>query len=142
MKIVPFTGVETALTFFGKEIEVTGKKMYMKYPAAALSLLLLVTACSKKHQPQGTDTSTIKVTAFDKGSATKKDSVTAKRVVVKRIKTPVPPVLTVDDRAAKKTADGRLYYDLEGHRYWRNYNDGKYYLFNKKMYSDPAFKPH
>ena len=44
--------------------------------------------------------------------------------------------------AAKKNIDGRLYYDVEGRRYWRNYNDGKYYLFNKSMYSDSAFKPH
>ena len=24
----------------------------------------------------------------------------------------------------------------------KNYSDGKYYLFNKSMYSDSAFKPH
>lgn len=116
--------------------------MHIKHLTAAVSLLLLVTACSKKNQPQGADASTIKVTDLDKRTAVKKDSVVAKRAVVKRIKTPVPQVLTVDDRAAKKTADGRLYYDLEGHRYWRNYTDGRYYLFNKKMYSNPAFKPH
>ena len=55
---------------------------------------------------------------------------------------PVPKVITVDDKAAKKTPDGRMYYDLDGRRYWRNYDDGKYYLFNKSMYSNPAFKPH
>ncbi|HQV44131.1 MAG TPA: hypothetical protein PLA89_02195 [Ferruginibacter sp.] len=42
---------------------------------------------------------------------------------------------------AKKSADGRLYYDLEGKRYWKNYKNGKYYLFNKKMYGNPEFKP-
>lgn len=65
-----------------------------------------------------------------------------KTVVRKIAKTPTPKVITVDDRAAKKTPDGRMYYDLAGKRYWKNYNDGKYYLFNKSMYNDPAFKPH
>jgi hypothetical protein len=117
--------------------------MQLKQPAVIL-LLLLITACSKKHQPQTTVTSSVKVTDVEKNSTIKKDSkdsVVVKKPVVRKIKTPVPKVLTVDDRAAKKTADGRLYYDLEGHRYWRNYNDGKYYLFNKNMYSNPAFKP-
>lgn len=114
--------------------------MHLK-PLAALFLLLFIIACSKKNQPQTTVTSSVKVTDIEKKSITKKDSAVVKRTAVKRIKTPVPKVLTVDDRAAKKTADGRLYYDLEGHRYWRNYKDGRYYLFNKKMYTDPAFKP-
>jgi hypothetical protein len=48
----------------------------------------------------------------------------------------------VNDKAAKKNIDGRLYYDLGGHRYWRNYDDGKYYLFNKNMYGNKAFIPH
>lgn len=115
--------------------------MPLKYLTAVIFILLFITACSKRHQPQ-TAGSSIKVTDLDKNKDVKNDSVVTKRTVVKRIKTPVPKVLTVDDRAAKKTADGRLYYDLEGHRYWRNYKDGRYYLFNKKMYSDPAFKPH
>ncbi|MFT3682861.1 MAG: hypothetical protein QM791_21565 [Ferruginibacter sp.] len=93
-----------------------------------ISLVVFITSCSKKHQPQSSP-------------ASKTDTI-AKKEVVKKIKAPLPKILTVDDRAAKKTADGRLYYDLEGKRYWRNYDDGKYYLFNKKMYNDPAFKPH
>ena len=56
------------------------------------------------------------------------------------VKTAVPKVITVNDAAASKTFDGRLYYDLEGHRYWKNYKDGKYYLFNKSMVTDPAFQ--
>ena len=52
-----------------------------------------------------------------------------------------PKVITVNDNAASKSVDGRLYYDVLGHRYWKNYKDGKYYLFDKSMYSDPDFTP-
>jgi|SRR5690242_1583380 hypothetical protein len=52
-----------------------------------------------------------------------------------------PKVITVNDNAASKSVDGRLYYDVLGHRYWKNYKDGKYYLFDKSMYSNPDFKP-
>ncbi len=52
-----------------------------------------------------------------------------------------PKVITVNDNAASKSIDGRLFYDVLGHRYWRNYKDGKYYLFDKSMYNNPDFKP-
>ncbi len=52
-----------------------------------------------------------------------------------------PKTITVNDSAAKKSVDGRLYYDLDGHRYWKNYTDGKYYLFSRSMYSNKAFMP-
>ena len=66
-----------------------------------------------------------------------------KKIPVRRIpKVATPKVIIVNDRTASKTVDGRLYYDLEGNRYWRNYDDGKYYLFNQSMYTDKAFKPH
>jgi hypothetical protein len=52
-----------------------------------------------------------------------------------------PKVITVNDNAASKSVDGRLFYDVLGHRYWKNYKDGKYYLFDKSMYSNPDFKP-
>lgn len=52
-----------------------------------------------------------------------------------------PKVITVNDAAAQKSVDGRLYYDVMNHRYWKNYKDGKYYLFNKTMYKNPDFKP-
>ena len=61
--------------------------------------------------------------------------------IAKKIATPVPKIISVNDQVAKKSADGRLYYDLEGKRYWKNYKNGKYYLFNKTMYSNPEFKP-
>ena len=53
----------------------------------------------------------------------------------------MPKVIIVNDSFARKSVDGRLYYDVEGHRYWRNKKDGKYYLFNKSMYNNNAFKP-
>lgn len=52
-----------------------------------------------------------------------------------------PKVISVNDNAASKSVDGRLFYDVLGHRYWKNYNDGKYYLFDKSMYNNPDFKP-
>ncbi len=58
---------------------------------------------------------------------------------VKKIVTPVPKVIVVEDRVAQKTVDGRLYYDLNKKRYWKNNKDGKYYLFNKSMYNDDSF---
>lgn len=51
-----------------------------------------------------------------------------------------PKVITVNDNAASKSVDGRLFYDVLGHRYWKNYSDGKYYLFDKSMYNNPDFK--
>ncbi len=52
-----------------------------------------------------------------------------------------PAVITVNDNAASKSVDGRLFYDVLGHRYWKNYKDGKYYLFDKSMYKNPDFNP-
>ena len=65
---------------------------------------------------------------------------TSVKAIPKKVVTPTPKVIVVDDKVARKTIDGRYYYDLEGHRYWRNNKDGKYYLYNKSMYADPAFK--
>jgi hypothetical protein len=67
---------------------------------------------------------------------------TRKSAVPKTAPAAAPKVILVNDNVAKKNIDGRLYYDVEGRRYWRNYNDGKYYLFNRSMYTDSAFKPH
>ncbi|MCP9750640.1 hypothetical protein [Ferruginibacter sp. HRS2-29] len=92
------------------------KKISFVFTVCVLSFLF---SCSKKTTPA-------------------KEPVTA--APVKKIKTATPKVITVNDAAAKKTVDGRLYYDLEGHRYWKNYKDGKYYLYNKSMHSDDAFK--
>lgn len=102
-----------------------------------LFIVVIVVGCSRKHVPQE---ETAKK-EDDKETTKKADSVAAvKRAMVKRI-TVLPKVIVVNDKAAKKSVDGRLYYDLNGHRYWRNNKDGKYYLFNQSMYTDKAFKP-
>ena len=108
--------------------------MQKKFLAAAIiGLCVLYISCNKKQQPQ---TAVIDSPNNTVGKGEKK-------ILVRKIpKTAVPKVIIVDDRTASKTIDGRLYYDLEGHRYWRNYNDGKYYLYNQSMYTDKAFKPH
>ena len=92
------------------------KKIY--WIIAIFLFIISIHACSKKTTPV-------------------KDSVSAP---VKKIKTPVPNVIVVNDAAASKTFDGRLYYDLEGHRYWRSNKDGKYYKYSKAMQNDPDFK--
>ena len=71
----------------------------------------------------------------------KNDSLLAKNALAKKkSKEIIPKVITVNDSAAHKSVDGRYYYDVMGHRYWRNNKDGKYYLFNKSMYTNDAFK--
>jgi hypothetical protein len=86
---------------------------------------LFIFSCSKKHTPEKTDTPPVVKTAAPK-----------------KVKTPLSKTIVVNDSVATKSPDGRLYYDLMGRRYWKNYDDGKYYLFNKSMYNNPAFKPH
>lgn len=92
-------------------------------------LIFIFSYCSKKTNP-GKQTST----------SVYGNETSPKPVIKKAVKTPVPKVIVVNDVAAKKTFDGRLYYDLEGRRYWKNYKDGKYYLFNKSMTTNPDFK--
>jgi hypothetical protein len=67
------------------------------------------------------------------------DSIVVSKKATTR-KASFPKVITVNDSAARKSVDGRLYYDVMGHRYWRNNKDGKYYLFNKSMYNNPDFQ--
>ena len=86
-------------------------------------------SCSRKTTPHNSKNTTESTSA----------AVPAKKTT--KLKTPTPTVIVVNDAAAKKTVDGRYYYDLNGKRYWRNNKDGKYYLFNKSMYNNPDFKP-
>lgn len=92
----------------------------------SLFILASIAACSKRNHPPGN-------TASAKPETVKVEK-------KKAVKTAVPKVITVNDKVAKRSIDGRYYYDLDGHRYWRNNKDGKYYLFNKSMYDDEAFK--
>lgn len=56
------------------------------------------------------------------------------------VKTTAPKMIVVNDKAAKKTLEGRYYYDLEGKRYWRSKADGKYYLYYKGMFDNKNFQ--
>lgn len=93
-------------------------------------MIITIYSCSKKNHPSATSAKT-----------TAADSIAAPKIVKKRpVTTAIPKVITVNDKVAKRSVDGRYYYDLNGHRYWRNNKDGKYYLFNKSMFDDEAFK--
>lgn len=118
---------------------------------ALIVYILFIGSCSNKHTPQQTASKPVIIyngkalvnasTATPVRTMTKR-TVTKTPTVVKTVPTAIPKVIQVNDKVAKKNIDGRLYYDVEGHRYWRNYNDGRYYLFNRSMYTDSAFKPH
>lgn len=101
----------------------------------AFGLLFLLSYCNKKTNPGKSGDHPVHKSASGKSA-----SATGKENYPGPVKTAVPKVITVNDQSASKTFDGRLYYDLEGHRYWKNYHNGKYYLFNKSMAADPAFK--
>ena len=109
----------------------------------AVFLYVSIISCGKKHNPEKTTITTTVTSEKSTISPTKSDTVA---VVKTKAFTPkkkdiIRNSIVVNDEAAKKAVDGRLYYDLLGHRYWKNYKDGKYYLFNQKMYDNPAFKP-
>lgn len=127
------------------------KKLVRLLPVSCLIFFLY--SCSKKTVPvqpasQATVTrnnskDTMMVIKGDSVITISGDSVITNKPLVKTIEKPVestPKVITVNDKAARKTIDGRYYYDLLGHRYWRNNKDGKYYLYNKSMHNNPAFK--
>ncbi len=101
--------------------------------------LLILLSCSRKHTPERTlpETSGSSNVIIPK----KSDSVVVRKKVYKPTKKDIiPDVIVVNEKAARRSVDGRYYYDLIGHRYWRNNRDGKYYLFNKSMYSNDDFK--
>jgi uncharacterized protein YcfL len=113
--------------------------MQYKHLALCIAAALLLNACSKKSIPESPGKSTV---TYNGKVLANTGTSSAKRTVIKRTAATVPKVIVVNDKAAKKNIDGRMYYDVDGHRYWRNYDDGKYYLFNQSMYGNPAFKPH
>ena len=94
-------------------------------------LLIIIVSCSKKHVPAKSPDEVISVDTV---------KVAPMAPIRKKPKANFPKVITVNDAAAKKSTDGRLYYDVMGHRYWKNYKDGKYYLFNKAIYNNADFK--
>lgn len=121
------------------------------YPVIIIFFFIMaVQSCSKKTVPSPSvvktetriDTSSMIVNKTDTPLVVKKDDtpVASKPVIKRKPKESIPKVIVVNDKYAKKSVDGRYYYDLQGHRYWRNNKDGKYYLFNKSMLTDEAFK--
>lgn len=107
---------------------------------AVVVITPLLYSCSRKHHPERTTPA-----SSEKNNTviipTKSDSVVSKKTVYRpKQKDIIPKVIVVNDAAAHKSVDGRFYYDLIGHRYWKNNKDGKYYLFNKSMYNNDAFK--
>ena len=126
----------TPLTNCGKFIEEAKEIKVMPKLYLVTSLLfisLLIISCSKKNHPGRTPKN-------DSATVKSNDSLATKKVI-KRRNYAVAKVIVVNDSVARKSLDGRLYYDLQGHRYWKNYKDGKYYLYNKAMYTNDAFKP-
>lgn len=89
-----------------------------------LSITLLTASCSNKSTP----------------GRVAKLATTKKSVKIKKLT--APEVITVNDKVASEASDGRLYFDFQGHRYWRNFDDGRYYLITVATYKNPAFKPH
>jgi len=96
------------------------------FPVTVIFLAVFLFSCSKKTQP----------TASTAATAPAETRAAVKRPLI----TTVPKVISVNDKAAKRSLDGRYYYDLNGHRYWRNNRDGKYYLFHKSMFDNVDFK--
>ena len=99
---------------------------------------LMLFSCHRKTVPA---TNTTISTKDPTASKSKEGDSSATKPATTKAKPATAKVIVVSDAAAKKTVDGRYYYDLNGKRYWRNNKDGKYYLFNKSMYNDPDFKP-
>ncbi|HWH64205.1 MAG TPA: hypothetical protein VNS50_13060 [Ginsengibacter sp.] len=97
----------------------------------SILMTVLIFSCSKKTHPSKTSSESVVKTTDT--------TATTKPVTKTKTKVPLPKVIVVNDSAAHKSVDGRLYYDMMGHRYWRNNKDGKYYLFNKSMYNNPDF---
>ncbi len=104
-------------------------------------IIVTSNSCSKKTHPSKNPSGTA-VNGISSPEIKKNDSavVVKKTHIERKPKTVFPKVITVNDSAAHKSLDGRYYYDVMGHRYWRNNKDGKYYLFNKSMYNNSAFK--
>ena len=116
---------------------------------AVCILVVAIFSCSKKTQPAQPAMSpnvsiSNKKTSDTAFAVSKVDSSAIKKAAAKpkapKTLSSIPKVIVVNDASAKKAVDGRLYYDMQGRRYWRSNKDGKYYLYNKSMHNDEAFK--
>jgi hypothetical protein len=121
-------------------------KAYILVAACVITSFLY--SCSKKTTPasdQVLQRRNVELARRNDSAMARKtiDSIALSKPLVKtkvKTKSSIPKVIAVNDVSAKKTIDGRLYYDLQGHRYWRSNKDGKYYLYNISMQTDEAFK--
>jgi hypothetical protein len=123
---------------YRKQIFIDMKNISLLF-AVCLSVMMLF-SCHRKTVPSHSANTT---SANKNATVSKPKEVdsSATKPAMPKAKPATAKVIVVSDAAAKKTVDGRYYYDLSGKRYWRNNKDGKYYLFNKSMYNDPDFKP-
>lgn len=114
------------------------QKLKIGIVVSIFSLLLL--GCSKKVHPSASENKSEEEVVGKKENTVivEKEKTTVVKTNSKKL---FPKVISVNDAAAQKSVDGRLYYDVMNHRYWKNYKDGKYYLYNKSMYKNPDFKP-
>jgi hypothetical protein len=115
--------------------------MHKIYPViVSIFIIIAIQSCSKRSTPNRTAANT-ETNGTNSPAIKKNDSlITIKPVIKRKLPEAVPKVIVVNDKYANKSVDGRYYYDLQGHRYWRSNRDGKYYLFNKSMQTDDAFK--
>ncbi len=107
---------------------------YLSFLFIATSFLFLQ-SCSRKITPLISAPSK----TAEAETAKAENPVAKASAYIAPIKTPVPTSITVNDKAASKSVEGRYYYDLEGKRYWRNKIDGKYYLYYKGMFNNKDF---
>ena len=105
--------------------------------------LIALAGCSKKTIPTKSNQTSVeyKIDSAVVDKTPVEEIPEVKKAPVKTEKPTFPKIITVNDAAAKKSVDGRMYYDIQGRRYWKNFKDGKYYLFDKSMYNNPDFKP-
>lgn len=115
--------------------------MHKKYLLIVCTLtMIVVESCSRKTTPSRNETGASGSTNTSTDLNKSETGAPIRSAVKRKPKETIPAVIVVKDQFAKKSVDGRLYYDLQGHRYWRSSRDGKYYLFNKSMATDDAFK--
>lgn len=118
-----------SIFYFGKVFGVrteTSKMRKTGLITIVFLILIAITSCSRKIHP-----------SVPTAATNTEPVVTPKAKPVSRT---IPKVIAVNDKVAKRSVDGRYYYDLQGHRYWRNNRDGKYYLFHKSMFDNADFK--
>lgn len=116
------------------------QKLYLILTALTL---IVLTSCSKKSIPTKANQTSVDYN-YDSSAVSispMEEIPEVKKAPVKKATPPFPRIITVNDAAAKKSVDGRMYYDIQGRRYWKNFKDNKYYLFDKSMYNNPDFKP-